>query len=344
MTVSSATLTMLVTDAVTSTAFRHRQGDFSAHEQMALVESVVKGAAGDRGGRFVKNTGDGQLVVFESARSAVSTALEVQRSVHRLNAEDPERAIQMRAGIHTGEAILEDGDVHGTAVVAAFRINAKAGGEEVLVSEMVRGVLGGANEFAFIERGRFSLKGFRERWRLYQVPWRSADAEPEERECAIIFTDVQDSTRTVVELGDRHSQRQLRASHAMFRAAANASGAVHVRVMGDNGIAAFAKVDQAVSAAEALREAALVYSRANPDMPLRFGTGIHLGNVLWEADEVYGLTMFIAARVCGLVGPGEVLLTEEARAALPPGSHEFAEERRVTLRKIPGERLLFPLI
>src|SRR6185295_5511113 len=115
------------------------------------------------------------------------------RQVHRLNVEDPASAISVRAGIHTGEAILDGDDVHGTAVVAAFRINAKAVGEEVLVSEMVRGVLGGSNDFAFIERGRFSLKGFRERWRLYQVPWRPAVVQPEERDCAILITDIHHS-------------------------------------------------------------------------------------------------------------------------------------------------------
>jgi class 3 adenylate cyclase len=136
---ASATLTMLVTDAVSSTSFRHAQGDPLAHRRMGQVESVVSNVAAGCGGRVVKNTGDGQLVLFDSARSAVSAALDIQRGVHRLNMDDPAGAVLIRAGIHTGEAILDGADVHGTAVVAAFRINAKAGGEEVLVSEMVRG-------------------------------------------------------------------------------------------------------------------------------------------------------------------------------------------------------------
>ena len=115
--VSSVTLSMLVIDAVASTTVRHAQGDLPAHERMALMESIVTSASAGTGGRVVKNTGDGQLVVFDSARSAVTTALAIQRSVHHLNAEDPERAIHIRAGIHTGEAILQAGDVHGTAVV-----------------------------------------------------------------------------------------------------------------------------------------------------------------------------------------------------------------------------------
>jgi class 3 adenylate cyclase len=340
--VSSVTLSMLVTDAVASTTVRHAQGDLPAHERMALMESIVTSASAGTGGRVVKNTGDGQLVVFDSARSAVTTALAIQRSVHHLNAEDPERAIHIRAGIHTGEAILEAGDVHGTAVVAAFRINAKAKGEEVLVSEMVRGVLGGANEFAFIERGRFTLKGFRERWRLYQVPWRSPEAGPEEQDCAILFSDIHGSTRAAFEMGDHNAYRYLRASHAIFRAAATANSAVFVRVAGDNGWAAFQTTEEAVRAAVAIREAAAGYGRENPGNPMPIGMGIHMGNIIREADEIYGLAMFIAARTVSFAGPDEVLVTQEARDHLPDG-FKFGDGRRVTLKAIPGERLLYPL-
>jgi adenylate cyclase len=88
---TSATLTMLVTDAVASTSFRHTQGDAPAHQRMAKIESVVTEVVKGRGGRVVKNTGDGQLVVFESARSAVSAAMEIQRDVHALNSRRSHR-------------------------------------------------------------------------------------------------------------------------------------------------------------------------------------------------------------------------------------------------------------
>lgn len=339
----SATLTMLVTDAVASTSFRHSQGDPSAHEQMARIESLVTEAANGQGGRVVKNTGDGQLVVFASARSALSTALEIQRAVHRLNSEDPLHSISIRAGVHTGEAITETDDVHGTAVVAAFRINAKAAGEEVLVSEMVRGVLGGASEFQFIERGRFRLKGFKERWRLYRVPWRPVFLPPEERDCAVLFTDIHNSTQTVVGMSAQGAFRYLRAAHAIFRAAASANSALFIRPAGDNGLATFPSAEQAVRAAMAIREAARAYDMENPDSPLPIAMGIHRGGVISDADEIYGLAIFVAARAVGLAGPGEVLLTEDVRASLPD-TFNFGEPRRATLKAIPGEWVLYPLL
>ncbi len=334
---------MLVTDAVGSTVFRHAQGDALAHARIAKMESLVSQASTALGGRVVKNTGDGQLVVFESARSAVSAALEIQRDIHALNSEHPTGAITLRAGIHTGEAIVDAADVQGTAVVAAFRINGKAESEEILVSEMVRGVLGGATEFGFVERGRFRLKGFRERWRLYHVPWRSVAAEPAELDCAILFTDVRDSTTTLFELGDRDAFRYLSALHAILRAATAANAALFVRLLGDGVMAAFATAEQAVRAATEIREATNAYTSENPSSPMRTAIGIHQGNLIFDAGEIYGHAIFVALKALRQAGPSEVLLTEEIRDSLPPDLFRLGAPHRATLDAIPGERMLYPL-
>src|SRR3989454_6783649 len=54
---------------------------------------------------------------------------------------------------------------------------AKATGGQILVSETVRGVLGHGKELQFRDRGRFRLKGFPERWKLYEVQWRTEEPE-----------------------------------------------------------------------------------------------------------------------------------------------------------------------
>jgi class 3 adenylate cyclase len=48
---------------------------------------------------------------------------------------------------------------------------AQAVGGEILVSELVRGLVAGKG-FAFIDRGAFALKGFDDPVRLYEVRWR----------------------------------------------------------------------------------------------------------------------------------------------------------------------------
>jgi len=63
----------------------------------------------------------------------------------------------------------EGGDLFGGAVNAAARICAKAQGGEALVSDVVRQLCGTSADVAFRERGLLKLRGFPERWRLYQA-------------------------------------------------------------------------------------------------------------------------------------------------------------------------------
>jgi class 3 adenylate cyclase len=76
--------------------------------------------------------------------------------------------------MNAGEPIEEDGDLFGSTVILASRIAGQAGAGQILVPEAVRHLLAG-KAFAFEDRGVFSLKGFDEPVRLFEVVWRGAD-------------------------------------------------------------------------------------------------------------------------------------------------------------------------
>src|SRR5204863_9784787 len=120
----------------------------------------------------IKTAGDSFMVAFDSARKAVECAVSIQRALHDYNSRNP-TPINIRIGIHTGEAIRAGSDLFGTSVDAAARIMAKADGEQILVSDVVRTVLGAAKDVGFKDYKRVQLKGFPERWRLWEVTWRS---------------------------------------------------------------------------------------------------------------------------------------------------------------------------
>src|SRR5439155_17444203 len=109
---------------------------------------------------------------FVSPRSAVASAIGMQRALAEGNRTKPsEQQLQLRVGLNAGVAIREDGDLFGSTVDAAARICAKAVGGQILASETVRGILGATKDVQFVDRGRFRLKGFPERWRLVEVVW-----------------------------------------------------------------------------------------------------------------------------------------------------------------------------
>jgi class 3 adenylate cyclase len=171
------TLTFLFTDVEGSTNLRTRRGDAPAHTRLRAQVDVIRKEIQERGGHEVKTMGDGFMVAFASARAAVDCAVGIQRGLEQDNcAHQPDEAVRHRIGLHTGEATRQEGDYFGEAVNAAARIMAKGKGGQILLSETVRGVLGQGRDQELLDRGRFRLKGFPERWHLYEVVWQQEAA------------------------------------------------------------------------------------------------------------------------------------------------------------------------
>ena len=103
-------------------------------EHRGLLRQIVP----RHGGREVKTMGDGFLFEFPSALSAVQGAVEIQQSLHDRNqAGPPERQIRVRIGIHVGDVVQREGDIHGDGVNIAARLEPLAAPGGICVSEDV---------------------------------------------------------------------------------------------------------------------------------------------------------------------------------------------------------------
>jgi len=71
-----------------------------------------------------------------------------------------------RAGLHTGEVEMRNGDIGGVAVHASARVMALSKPGEVLVSRVVTDLVAGAG-LKFSDRGSHELKGLPGRWDLF---------------------------------------------------------------------------------------------------------------------------------------------------------------------------------
>jgi class 3 adenylate cyclase/tetratricopeptide (TPR) repeat protein len=170
------TVTILFTDVEASTDLLTRRGDEAAQEILRAQRELVRAQVKRHSGHEVKSLGDGFMVAFASARKAVACAVGIQRALEQHNRHQPREQVRVRIGLNTGEVIQEEEDLFGEAVNAAARIAAKARGGQILLSETVRGVLGRAKDVELVDRGRFRLKGFPERWHLYEVAWQEEAA------------------------------------------------------------------------------------------------------------------------------------------------------------------------
>ena len=161
-------LTILFTDLVGSTALTQRLGDAAAQALLRTHNTIVRDRLREHGGTELKMTGDGFMASFPSASRALECAIAIQQSFAAYNDGRRADAILVRIGLNTGEPVAEDADLFGTAVQAAARIAARARPGQILVADVVRQLAAG-KPFRFSSVGRFALKGFRERQRLFEV-------------------------------------------------------------------------------------------------------------------------------------------------------------------------------
>src|SRR5947207_10920914 len=153
--------TVLFTDIVGSTQRAAELGDRRWWELLAAHHAVVRTELERFRGREIDTTGDGFLAMFDGPARAVQCALAIREAVRALG-------LEIRAGLHTGEVELADGNVAGLAVHVGQRVMAEAGPGTVLVSSTVRDLVGGSG-LAFADQGLRSLKGVPDEWRLFQV-------------------------------------------------------------------------------------------------------------------------------------------------------------------------------
>src|SRR5207247_5449000 len=144
------TVTLLFTDVEKSTDLRTSRGDETAHALLQTQGELVRAQIGQHGGHEVKSMGDGFMVAFASARSAVKCAIDIQRALSS-DRNGRSDAVRVRIGLHTGEAIKEDGDFYGRNVILAARIADEAEGGEILASSVVKAVTESAGDIDFDE-------------------------------------------------------------------------------------------------------------------------------------------------------------------------------------------------
>jgi class 3 adenylate cyclase len=167
--IPEGTVTVLFTDLVESTRLNQSLGDEAARAVGSQVEQMARRVVGENRGVLIKEMGDGLMAAFASARRAVAAARDIQVEMGRLRRGGLDDAVQMRIGLHTGEVIGEEGDIHGETVIIAKRIEGLAPAGGILASETVHGVLGTARG-DLVEQGATELKGIEAEWRLYLVP------------------------------------------------------------------------------------------------------------------------------------------------------------------------------
>lgn len=163
---------VVFSDLVDSTALLATLGDDRMESVRRTHMADVAGAVELEGGRVVKTLGDGAMACFESALGALRAAAGIQEAVERLDVAHGGIGVAARVGIAAGEPIADGDDLHGMTVVIASRLSAAAGTGEVLVQDLVHGLVASRDGVVLDVARDYQLKGVPKPVRASALLWR----------------------------------------------------------------------------------------------------------------------------------------------------------------------------
>ena len=130
---ANAEVTIVFTDLVGFSDWSLRAGDEATLRLLRRVARVSEAPLLDAGGHIVKRMGDGMMVVFDDAVTALRATIAAREAVKTVEVDG--YTPRMRAGIHTGRPQRIGGDWLGVDVNIAARVMERATRGGLIISE-----------------------------------------------------------------------------------------------------------------------------------------------------------------------------------------------------------------
>ncbi len=122
---------------------------FQLLEQSRKIQQPL---VASHGGQWIKELGDGAIIIFDSVLDAVHCGMEIQKSV-RDHAD-----INLKVAIHSGEVVLKDQDIFGDGVNLTARIETLCSGNTILLSQKAEAEIQNIRSIRTVSLGQFELK------------------------------------------------------------------------------------------------------------------------------------------------------------------------------------------
>ena len=160
---------IMFTDLVGYSAMAHRDEGL-AIELLELHRAWVREILPLHGGIEIETIGDGFLIEFAGALSAVECGVAIQRRFAEYNAAAPaERRMELRVGVHLGDVEHRGDKVFGDGVNIASRIHGMAKPGGICVSEDVHHAVRNRPAFQFTSLGTPPLKNITTPLELFEL-------------------------------------------------------------------------------------------------------------------------------------------------------------------------------
>jgi adenylate cyclase len=167
-------LAILFADISGSTALYDKLGNELALRLISHTLGLLKREMEAYQGTLIKTIGDEILCTFPNVAAAVNAARAMQMAVEQQNAGS-EHHIYVRIGLHSGDVILEAGDIFGDAVNVAARVAAITRSRQILTTQTVVDMLPSGLRKKIRPIMRTELRGKESTLAIFLVPWEEDD-------------------------------------------------------------------------------------------------------------------------------------------------------------------------
>jgi len=157
----------------------------------------------------------------------------------------------------------------------------------------------------------------------------------------VMFSDIESSTVLLERLGDTEFVRLLGWHDATIRAVAGEHRGYIVKSNGDGFMIAFPSAVLALQCGTAIQQR---LACGHDGTNIRVRIGLHAGEAVHHADDFYGRTVVVAARIADLALGDEILVSDLVHElARGLGTFRFGEPRTARLKGLDGEFRLYPV-
>ena len=157
----------------------------------------------------------------------------------------------------------------------------------------------------------------------------------------ILFTDIAGSTSAQTRLGDAVARSIVRAHDIAVRRSLERHSGREVKHTGDGIMAVFASAVDAVNCALDVRRDVEALNAVHEGEKLLVRFGLNAGEPIPEDDDLFGLSVTLAARIGDWGAPGQVLCSNVVRELCAGKAFEFTSLGEATLKGFSEPVALF---
>jgi class 3 adenylate cyclase len=154
------------------------------------------------------------------------------------------------------------------------------------------------------------------------------------RLATILFSDIVHSTETARSLGDRVWRGRLDRHDVLAQRQISRFGGRFVKSMGDGVLATFDGPAAAIRCAQTM-------SDAMTQIGVAIRCGIHIGEIEQRGDDIAGIAVHTAQRICASAGSGETFVSRMVTDLVAGSGIEFEDRGTYALKGVSGSWNLF---